>query len=275
MSLVEIVRRFRYAHIMVVGDPIRDRYVFCKAPKLCPEAPVPILVPQYSEIRMGGALNVANQVAQFVNDFAIGVGPLEQCSVKTRYMVDGRIVSRVDEDQEYVMEPEDYAQLERMVEREDPNVIIVSDYGKGVVTATLMDTIRRTAPDAEIVVDPKGDSWAKYQGADVICPNSLELIECKYTLPFKTIIEKRGEHGIALLQRGESIKEFEAMAQDVYDVTGAGDVVVAIVGLTIAVGGDLEQACKLANLAAGVAVMEVGTAVCDAETLMALADEQE
>lgn len=169
---------------------------------------------------------------------------------------------------------------------------VVSDYGKGVVTpgfaARLIVAAR--AADVPVVIDPKGTDFAKYRGATLVKPNQLEagqVLNRKLTTeeevdragadlldllgPSTAVLVTRGPHGMSLFERGREVVHVPAQARAVYDVTGAGDTVAGTLALTLAAGGDLAAACRLASLAAAVVVGKVGTATCSSEELRAAA----
>lgn len=165
---------------------------------------------------------------------------------------------------------------------------VVSDYGKGVVTPSFIGRLIAAARVANVpvIVDPKGTDYLKYRGATLVKPNQLEAgkvlnrdlktteevdaagRELQRMLGGETsILITRGPHGMALMEPGRPTVNVPTQAREVYDVTGAGDTVAGALALTMAVGGDLETACKLASLAAAVVVGKVGTATCDLNEL--------
>jgi rfaE bifunctional protein kinase chain/domain len=169
---------------------------------------------------------------------------------------------------------------------------VVSDYGKGVVTPGFTSRLIAAARTAgvPVVIDPKGTDFAKYRGATLVKPNQLEagqVLNRKLTTeeevdragadlldllgPDTAVLVTRGPHGMSLFERGREVVHVPAQARAVYDVTGAGDTVAGTLALTLAAGGDLTAACRLASLAAAVVVGKVGTATCSGEELRAAA----
>jgi rfaE bifunctional protein kinase chain/domain len=167
---------------------------------------------------------------------------------------------------------------------------VVSDYGKGVVTPGLVGRVTAAANDlgVPVVIDPKGTDYAKYRGATLIKPNQLEAGQVlNRTLqtgedvdragtdllqllgPKSAVLVTRGPAGMSLFEHGREVVHVPAQAREVYDVTGAGDTVAGTLALTLAVGGKLDEACRLASLAAAVVVGKVGTATCSVEELRA------
>jgi D-beta-D-heptose 7-phosphate kinase/D-beta-D-heptose 1-phosphate adenosyltransferase len=177
------------------------------------------------------------------------------------------------------------------VERALPNVdaVLLSDYGKGTIGASLLELLgrRRRREGFIYLIDPKPGNFDAYQGATLIKPNEseavaaagMEIMDGKSLHEVgrrllerwqsDSILISRGEHGLALFQRGVRPQSFPAVAREVFDVTGAGDTVLAVTALTLAVGGTLEEAATLANLAAGVVVGKVGTATVEPRELRA------
>lgn len=166
----------------------------------------------------------------------------------------------------------------------------VSDYGKGVVTDRFTRELVRIcrAAGVPVVVDPKGVDYAKYRGATVVKPNQLEagkalnrdlrtdadVLAAGPALgdilgPDTAILVTRGAHGMTLFEPGRDAVHVPAQAREVYDVTGAGDTVAGVLALSLASGGDLPAACRLAGLAAAVVVGKVGTATCTLDELKA------
>lgn len=275
-----LLQKFTDVRALVIGDLILDVYHQGVAERLCPEAPVPVFVENDTETRRGGAGNVADNLR------ALGCHVREifgqTVSRKHRYMDGRHMLLRVDDDWFALDEPCTADDLQRSVEW--ANVVVLSDYAKGVVseftaTRAIAEARSRGIP---VVVDPKGHDWTKYFGAEVICPNTRELAmsslgwaEVVRNFPF--LVEKRGPHGIDLAYT-ESMhpkrRRFPARALQVFDVTGAGDTVVSVIAAVLGAQGGIFEACELANLAAGHVVSQVGTSVCTASRLNELLEAQ-
>jgi D-glycero-beta-D-manno-heptose-7-phosphate kinase len=169
----------------------------------------------------------------------------------------------------------------RVLRRAD--VVVVSDYGKGTIPAAMLDLLaaeRRRRP-LVYLIDPKQPNFAHYRGATLVKPNELETaaaagIEVRddetLAAAGERLIERwqsdailisRGEHGMCLFRRNRPPQSFPTAAREVFDVTGAGDTVLAVAALALGCGGSLEEAALLANLGAGVVVGKVGTATVD------------
>lgn len=271
MRLVDTVERFADARALVVGDALIDHYHFGHIDRISPEAPVPVFVEDYSkaEMRRGGADNVAHQLE--VLGYRVRTAFPVRRSIKHRYMVGHYQVFRVDKDCHET--PDDSFE----VSLNDIDVIVLSDYAKGFVTPALCEEVIETAKarDIPVVVDPKGTNWSKYSGATVVCPNQREFDLWDYVDQPRNILLKRGEAGLSVIEANTQYGmptrfDIPAQARHVYDVTGAGDVVVAVVAAALGVGCDLRNAARLATFAAGYAVGEVGTTVCPKEKLIEL-----
>lgn len=169
------------------------------------------------------------------------------------------------------------------------DAVLVSDYGKGTIFPALLDLLaeRRDKSDFAYLIDPKMPNFDSYRRASLVKPNELEAsaaagfeIEDAKTLARagKRLLERwesdavmisRGEHGLSIFQQGAPAANFPAVAREVFDVTGAGDTVMAVASLALAAGGALEDAALLANLAAAIVVGKVGTATLDRPELLA------
>jgi len=173
------------------------------------------------------------------------------------------------------------------------DAVIVSDYGKGAIGPELLERLgdlRRRAGQP-LLIDPKQSNFAHYRGATLVKPNAMEARDAtgisivdEETLEAagadlierwacESVLLSRGEHGISLFRRGRGSAHFPTAAREVFDVTGAGDTVIAVAALALSRGGSPEDAAWLANVAAGVVVGKVGTATLDAGELLHAVDE--
>jgi len=163
-------------------------------------------------------------------------------------------------------------------------VLVLSDYAKGALTDPGPLIAAARARDIPVLVDPKGSDFSSYRGASLLTPNLAELEavvgrceteaelvtrggELMAELELGALLVTRGEHGMTLLRPGLPELHLPARAREVFDVTGAGDTVVAVLAAAVAAGSDLEQASALANIAAGIVVGKLGTAVVSAPEL--------
>jgi D-beta-D-heptose 7-phosphate kinase/D-beta-D-heptose 1-phosphate adenosyltransferase len=219
-------------------------------------------------------------------------------TTKTRIVADSQQIVRVDRESNETptrrVEHRIIAWVEEKIEMID--ACVLSDYAKGIVTARIAQSLIRLASRSgkPVVVDPKGRDYQKYRGATVIKPNVRELqqllsrrmcdgsrcgrvtSQLARLLPNTALLVTRGSRGMTLFQRGSAPIPIRAEAHDVYDVTGAGDTVIATLALALAANASLEQGADLANCAAGVVVGKRGTAtVTAAELINALASRNE
>lgn len=261
MNFMDVLDGFKAARVLVVGDPMFDVYHHGHVNRMSPEAPVPVFIEDREEIRAGGASNVANQLK------ALGVTvdthfPRQPWTEKHRYMVGGHQLLRIDKDlKKCTISVPSLAGVD---------AVVLSDYAKGCLTGELCAGIMKQARelDVPVIVDPKGEGWAKYRDCTVICPNEQEALNREIDV-FETVLFKRGSSGMTLLEKGKRT-HIQATAKQVFDVTGAGDTVVAVLAAAMAVGANLHDAAFLANLAAGHVVGIPGTATCSVEDLYRL-----
>jgi D-beta-D-heptose 7-phosphate kinase/D-beta-D-heptose 1-phosphate adenosyltransferase len=260
--LSSFVRQFHGVKVAVLGDPMLDYYHFGHVDRLSPEAPVPVFIEDKIDLRDGGAGNVAQNLT------ALGCivqqhFPSAPYSMKHRYLVGSQQLFRIDNDKDHSNQFE-----LAMVATAGASAAVISDYGKGWCTEKRCQLFIEQCRTFKIpvVVDPKGDDWDKYRGATVICPNSREMRPFTLLSEDCTLLEKRGPDGLRL--HGDDPLDFPARARAVFDVTGAGDTVVAVVAAALAIRCELTTAAELANIAAGVVVGQVGTSPISAAALL-------
>lgn len=292
---------FKGVKALVVGDFMADIYHFGHADRLSPEAPVPVFVQDRMEVRPGGAGNVARQLEALGCEVARNGNACT--SLKRRYVIGNYQLFRHDQD--CILAPWDHDIVEVQTQVESADVVVLSDYNKGWLSYAMCQAVIKCAKKhgIPVVVDPKLPDWTKFWGAEVMCPNSRELCETKtIAAQYNTrsgphlwdgyIVEKRAERGLRVHYRFSGDGGYEdvpATTQKVFDVTGAGDIVTAVIaafaGLNKTVVGaaspavhavgeppfSIVAAARLANLAAGYTVGEIGTAVCPKEKLQELA----
>jgi D-beta-D-heptose 7-phosphate kinase/D-beta-D-heptose 1-phosphate adenosyltransferase len=317
-KLRNLVRRFPGTRVLVIGDLMLDQFVWGDVSRISPEAPVPIVRVRRQEGRPGGAGNVVTNVVALggradacglvgddlagralcaaLADAGGGLGGVVRSramatTAKTRVIAHNQQVVRFDQDPELDDLPARLAnRLRTWVAahaRRYP-VIVVSDYGKGVVTPELLADLAalRRRHGFAYVIDPKRPNFAHYRGASLMKPNLGEAsvaagieIENRASLDAAggellrrwqadAILISRGEAGMTLFKPRARAQHFPTAAQEVYDVTGAGDTVLATCALALATGGTFEEAARLANQAAGVAVGKIGTATVSARELV-------
>jgi D-glycero-beta-D-manno-heptose-7-phosphate kinase len=212
---------------------------------------------------------------------------------KTRIVAHSQQMVRADREDRAPISAEIETQLIAAFDAALPQaeVVIISDYDKGLLTPrVLAHTIQQTQAQNKIVcLDPKIKNFAHYRGVDVITPNQLEAERAtgveviddaslrtaaqriRELLACKNVLITRGEHGMSLLDAQDTLTHIPTVAREVYDVTGAGDTVIATLALSLAAGARLSEAAVIANYAAGIVVGKVGTAtVTRAELTTAL-----
>ncbi|MCU0705273.1 MAG: D-glycero-beta-D-manno-heptose-7-phosphate kinase [Fimbriiglobus sp.] len=229
---------------------------------------------------------------QGVNTDAVIADTTRPTTTKTRVVAHSQQVVRIDHEQpgSVAAEVEDRLYAAIATQLKSVCACVVSDYGKGVVTTGLVRRLIAAANDLGIpvVIDPKGTDYAKYRGATLVKPNQLEagqvLNRTLYTGddvdqagaellqllgPKSSVLVTRGPAGMSLFEHSRSPVHIPAQAREVYDVTGAGDTVAGTLALCMGVGATLDEACRLASLAAAVVVAKVGTATCSVDELRA------
>ena len=319
-KLINHLDRIAGATVTCVGDVMLDRFVRGEVERISPEAPIPVLCVVEETEMLGGAGNVARNLAALrarclfvavVGDDAIGRRVTEllaaeagaepwlvteagrHTGVKTRYLAGGQQLLRAD--RESVAAISDRSAAEVLANADIQGALVLSDYGKGVLRPDIVarligDAGRRGIP---VIVDPKGDDFSRYRGATVITPNRKELALAA-RMPVETsaeivaaaravrdaagianVLVTRGRDGMTLLREDGSVRHLPAEAREVFDVSGAGDTVVAAVAAALAAGIPIEEAAQLANVAAGIVVAKVGTAVAHPEDLLASLHRQD
>jgi rfaE bifunctional protein kinase chain/domain len=223
------------------------------------------------------------------------LSPRRQTTVKTRIIAHNQQLLRIDEEDTDPIDPGLIDELLARIETQIPSVtaVILSDYAKGVLTPPFLSEIisRARCVGVPVLVDPKGSDFSRYNGASLITPNRAEAFlssgcnldhgatvvdagaHLMESLAIDALLITEGESGMTLFERGESAVHIPASARVVYDVTGAGDAVIAALGLALAAGGSLRTATYLANLAGGLAVEQVGTATITAAALESVLED--
>jgi len=301
---------FQQARILVVGDVMLDRYWHGKATRVSPEAPVPVVAVENQEERPGGAGNVALNIAALGSAASlVGVigddtngehlkSRLNAAGVYCDFLVSAdkptitklRVISqhqqliRLDFEQLFI--EEELGSLHGRVEKLicDVQALVLSDYGKGVLTKVDKLITLGRSKNIPIIVDPKGSDFEKYRGVTLITPNLSEFESvvghCHNEdtlvakgkgllrqLELEALLITRGENGMTLLRPDAPELHLPARAQEVFDVTGAGDTVVSVLAAALAAGDSLAESTALANLAAGLVVGKLGTAAISSPEL--------
>ena len=306
---------------VVFGDMMLDTYLYGDVKRISPEAPIPVVNICRKKSVLGGAANVAANIRAYgVQTLLCGVigedtagetiiSELQakgidfkglqvkkrSTTTKTRIVGKAQQIVRFDEEQtnEYTdIEDALWEKLQETLTAAD--VLIISDYKKGVCTYNLCRRAIALAKEKQIfvIVDPKEKLWDKYQDADVVTPNLKEFSdaadkECmndeqkiadvgkvlREQYHIASLLVTRSEQGMTLLSDGKTVT-YPTAAQDVYDVSGAGDTVVATLAAFLKMDNGLEEAAYIANVAAGIAVGKVGTYAVSFEELIDYFDRE-
>jgi D-beta-D-heptose 7-phosphate kinase/D-beta-D-heptose 1-phosphate adenosyltransferase len=319
--LQKAIGRFSQARVLVLGDVMLDQFIWGSVRRISPEAPVPVVQVESETSMLGGAANVLHnlialggraslgglvgddeagrQVVDLLDQLEVAPEGVVVCddrptTVKTRVVAHSQQVVRVDRESKRPVARRDMDRLLSYVagQLKEVDAVVVSDYAKGVVTARLMDHLRKGAKaHGRIVnVDPKVANMSLYHGATVITPNHLEAASAARIaaegadyvmragrlllkkLQARCVLVTQGERGMTLFcDDGET--HIPTTAKRVYDVTGAGDTVISTLTLGLVAGLSPAEAAVLANFAAGVVVGEVGTSAVTAGRLAQAVEE--
>jgi len=323
-ALLSLVEALETARVLTVGDIMLDRFVSGSVERISPEAPIPVLRVERDSAMLGGAGNVVRNIA------ALGAGgrlvsvlgdddpgrevmamlretgriaamltadPGRRTTVKTRFVAGTQQMMRADrEDARDITGDTREAVLSAVdLGLADCDVVILSDYGKGVLGLDILKEIISRARTAgkPVVVDPKGSDYTCYKGASLLTPNRNELAQAT-RMPTRTdddivaaarhliescgvgaVLVTRSAEGMTLVQAGGSVDHLPTRAQEVFDVSGAGDTVIATIAAAMSTGADLPAAAALANVAAGIVVGKTGTAAAYAEDVIAALHHRE
>ncbi len=303
---------FSAVTILCVGDVMLDRFVHGAVERISPEAPVPVLRLTRTDEMLGGTGNVAHNVAS-LGGRAVLIGLIGRDEAaqslrsaiaavpgivpalvetgyrptirKTRYVAGQQQLVRADEEGLAPTHAHEAADLRAAIDAHlpDADALVLSDYGKGVLSPEIIAHAIAAARAAgkPVFVDPKSEDFARYRGATCITPNLRELAAAtrlpvgdetlaahaaeaaRATADADAILVTRSERGMLLAERDGSVHSIPARARAVFDVSGAGDTVIATLALAHAGGRTLAQAMHIANAAAGVVVSKPGTATAD------------
>ncbi len=315
-TLATQVQALRGVRVLCLGDVMLDRYVYGEVSRVSPEAPIPVCRVTDERAMLGGAGNVARNLAALgagiefitvIGDDAAGAevaglvaefdgaeatvltAPGRRTTVKARYIADGQQLLRADRETEAAiatdLEDDIVARLDSAIA--GVGAVVLSDYGKGVLTPGLIGRVIEVARAAgkPVVVDPKGPDYGVYRGASMLTPNRRELAEASRMADgtdeeivaaarhivtrceVDSVLVTRGGDGMTLVD-GANARHLAAESREVFDVSGAGDTVVAAVAAAFAAGLDAAAAAGLANVAAGIVVAKSGTAVASTDEII-------
>jgi len=295
--------------LICVGDVMLDRFVYGTVDRISPEAPIPIVRVDHEDAMLGAAGNVARNAASLGAettllavvgadpaaeevralaaarpglDAALVVDPARPTTIKTRYVAAGQQILRADRETALALADDHRQDVLSLFEKHigDTDVVVISDYGKGVLDAETLGRLIGIARAAgkPVIADPKRPAFSAYRGVTVIKPNVHELSlatgrDCRDTETLVTAaadmlrdadidaaLVSRAERGLSLVRRSGDAEHFTGTAKQVFDVSGAGDTVVAAAGVALGAGADLAAAAALAHFAGAIVVGKVGTA---------------
>ncbi len=285
-----------------------DEYIWGDVSRISPEAPVPVVEVTRETKMLGGAANVIHNLATLgarpvlcgvIGEDTTGQEIISEIkemgleangivtesdrptSIKTRVVAQNQQVVRFDREKRSDINSKSLKKLLNIIEKnlDDIDGIVVSDYGKGVISADLMKGLRELVNDASVIiaVDPKTGNFEYYNEVDVITPNHFEAGNfCNIDVVDKNTLMQTGQHmldklncrsvlitqgkdGMTLFEKNGKITHIPTVAKQVFDVTGAGDTVISTFSLGLASGLDLKSSAILSNFAAGIVVGELGT----------------
>jgi len=316
MQCVDIIDKFKGLPVLVVGDIMLDRFTYGKVKRISPESPVPVLSVERENMMLGGAGNTLSNLIHLGCEGRIvsvigddengellknvvkknGIDPsgLIKTSdrptiVKTRFLAGHQQLLRTDYERISPV-PEQY--LQALIDKscqalEGVGAVIISDYGKGLLSPAFIKEIitMAHAKGVPVLVDPKGNDFSIYAGADVVTPNKKELHEATDGMDVDTdkqieetashliktsgvtsVVSTRSKDGMSVISKKKSSSDFEIThirsAEDieVFDVSGAGDTVIATIAASLGADADIVEAASLANIAGSIVVSKVGTA---------------
>ncbi len=309
-KLLDIIDSFPKRKILVLGDLMLDRYLWGQVDRISPEAPVPVVEVQKESMNLGGAGNVCfNLVSLGASAVLVGVVGRDEAgqwirenapetrgiiqdetrntTIKTRIIAHHQQVVRVDQEKREPISAKIQEKICLLLEQEDYEGIVISDYNKGLIGQALMARILPYAQEAQrpVFVDPKVTNFPYYTPVDLITPNhheaeSIVHFPCRNNqeaeragqtilsrISTRYLILKRGEQGMSVFDTQGAIHHIPTIAKEVYDVTGAGDTVIATASLALLAGASIQEAALLANAAAGIVVGKLGTATVTTEEL--------
>ena len=301
--------------ILVVGDLMIDHYLWGSCERISPEAPVQVVNVGHESAVLGGAGNVINNLralgaqvdvisvvggCEISDELKALLGDIE---VNSNYLIEqkdrvtskkSRIIAAQQQVVRYDRESTDaisQQSQDRLLSTYNSmldgyDAVLLSDYGKGVLTPTLTQALIQSANEQNIkvLVDPKGLDYSKYRGAYLLTPNKKEASEAtqvainndesltraitqlKQVCELEVSLITLSEQGVAIFD--DELRVHPTVAREVYDVTGAGDTVLASLGFALSCGYDIDQAVEFANLAAGVVVGKIGSATATLDEII-------
>ncbi len=308
------LKSFKKIRALVLGDLMIDEYLWGEVDRISPEAPVPIVAVKRESYTLGGAGNVINNLVAMGASVSVvgtaGTGeagrlmldkfkelrvdtggildePDRPTTKKTRVIASNQQVLRIDKETKKEISPATLKRLLSFIKEVAPKVdlIIISDYDKGLVTRELVKQTVSIARSHNILTlaDPKGLDFTKYSRVSLLTPNQKEaglatgidirteedLVRAGNKILAIADLERLlitcGKDGMMLFERNKEPFKIESEARQVFDVSGAGDTVISTLGLSLAAKADFKESAAIANAAAGIVVAKVGTATTTPE----------
>lgn len=322
---LKIVKSMENKPVLVIGDIMLDRFIYGSVNRISPESPVPVLSVSRENKMLGGAGNTLFNLVNLKCDARIlsvigndneGQEILEllkkhnissngilkvndhPTTVKTRFLAGHQQLLRTDFERIENISSETEKNLLKTLKNliEGVKVIILSDYGKGLLTPSFLKSIIALAKERNIttLVDPKGLDYSIYNGANIVTPNKKELSEAVSGLPVETdedvthagqtlikeagvssVVATRSKDGMSVITENKTTHIKSASDIEVFDVSGAGDTVIATLAASLAAGAKIEHAAYLANIAGSIVVSKVGTAPIRSEELIKVLREKD
>jgi len=314
----EIIKAMSDVSVLVVGDIILDKFIYGAVHRISPESPIPVLSVTREDIMLGGAANALASLVGLgvegkllsivgdddhgqklvaklsdigVSDDGVVVDSSRPTTVKSRFLAEHQQLLRSDFEKTEIVSADIIAQLLAKAETviKQVQAVVISDYGKGLLTSTFISALIELARkyDVPVIVDPKGQDYSIYRGANVVTPNKKELSEATMgaavesdsdiieaanilieSSGIETVVATRSGDGITVVQGHSEPVHLRTVDIEVFDVSGAGDVVIATIAAAMAAGASLSNAAALANIAGGIAVSKVGTTPIRAQELL-------
>jgi len=320
-KLYEDLQRLSAGSVLCIGDVMMDRFVYGGVERISPEAPIPVFLVSREKHMLGGAGNVVANIralggtavllAVVGDDIngrevkaqleAQGIGAALEIAadrfttVKSRFVSGGQQMLRVDREKTQPISAEVEDRILQSAEKAMQTIgaVILSDYGKGMLTDRVIEGVIRTAQrlGKPVIVDPKGRDFTRYRGATVVTPNRKELetatgmtagsddevraaaMKLILDCGISTVMATRSQDGMSVISADAEPLHIPAQVREVFDVSGAGDTVVATFALALAAGVRLENAAQLANVAAGIVVGKTGTATARPDEMMQVLED--
>lgn len=311
------ISKFDQCRLLVIGDLMLDEYLWGEVDRISPEAPVQVVSIQKEEFTLGGAGNVVNNVVALgakvsvagvigtgrngqlllkrFKELGVDTGGIIQeldrpTTQKTRIIAANQHVLRIDRETKQDILASTFDDLLRFIEKKIPDVdtVLISDYGKGLITESLLSQVITSAKKHKkmTIVDPKGLDFSKYSGVSLLTPNKKEAaLASGVEIIDESSLEKAANHifknvgldkllitcgkdGMVLFEKDKEPFRVRAEARQVFDVSGAGDTVLAVLGVAVASGTAIQDSVAIANTAAGIVVGKVGTATVSRPELL-------